>query len=274
MLARAWAVPLCRVTRKGFPRRCHWGGDGKPQTSLEKRWALPGTSRPASAPSPHLPQAPRLPPRPGARAMLSASPSAQVWKPLSETASTYPSAGFIHHSGQRPVKAGSVFLRPGRCLLTHGWGSRNDWRLASTDVITQVYVWPSSPLSDCGSWQTLLNSLCGAVSASPNYEKSDYITEPTFSLTIVLGLIFNYSRNYVYHLQTLTHHTHSKNVHQITEFHLQSTLWTSEPFCKRQHSQTGISFPLFCFYPNVQEVSGMLVTGLGFWLSAYAKAPC
>nr|CAI9702135.1 unnamed protein product [Rangifer tarandus platyrhynchus] len=77
--------------------------------------------------------------------MLSASPSAQVWKPLSETASTYPSAGFIHHSGQRPVKAGSVFLRPGRCLLTHGWGSRNDWRLASTDVITQVTETRCSP---------------------------------------------------------------------------------------------------------------------------------
>ena len=166
--------------------------------------------QPRVSPRPHLPQGPCLPPRPGARALLSASPSAQVLKPLSETASTYPSAGFIHHSGQRSVKAGFVFLRPGRCLLTHGWGSRNGGRLTSTDVITQVYVWPSRPLSDCGSWQTLLNSRCGAVSASPSYEKSDYITEPTFSLTIVLGLIFNYSRNVLSLTDSNTSHTLQK----------------------------------------------------------------
>ena len=48
----------------------------------------------------------------------------------------------------------------------------------------------SSLLSDCGFWQAFLNSQCGAVSASPSYKTSDYITESTFSLTIVLGLIF------------------------------------------------------------------------------------
>lgn len=144
-----------------------------------------------------------------------------------------------------------VFLGPGRCLLTHSWGSSSRQTPGSAHLFwchQQVYVCTPSPLSDCGSWQAFLNSRCGAVSAARSYETSDYITESTFSLTIVVGLIFNYSRDSVlpfYHLQNLTHHTHSKNVHQITELN-----FTCKALYELQsHSVKGNTLKQACHFP-------------------------
>lgn len=79
-------------------------------------------------------------------------------------------------------------------------GSSSHQTPGSAPLLTSsagVRLYVKSTLQTVGPWQAFLNSRCGAVSASRSYETSDYITESTFSLTIVVGLIFNYSRDSV-----------------------------------------------------------------------------
>lgn len=141
MLATAWAVPLCRVTRKGtFLRQCHWGGDGS-------------HSRAGGAPRPCPSRAgPRQPPvhtrlRGPACNHAQAPGPCSLWLPVSIGVDSSVWNGLclsicrIHTPLRTELREGRrfVFPGPGRCLLTHSWGSRNASSPHRTSGSAHVY---------------------------------------------------------------------------------------------------------------------------------------